>query len=141
MSQEELKKKILDFAKTYAYSNLITIDASGCPKGRMMENIPVGDDLLFYYATGAQSNKVKEIKANPKASAFFYRPEDHSSINVLGSAEIVTDQKVKQAKWKDKWTAYWKQGPSDPAYTLIRIVPKKIIYLDFASHSQEILEL
>ena len=141
MAQEELKKKIIEFAGTYAYSNLITIDADGLPKGRMMENNPVGDDLLFYYATGAQSNKVQEIRNNPNASAFYYRPSDHSSISVQGIAEIVTDETVRQEKWKDKWSAYWKQGPSDPAYTLIRIVPGKITYLDYASHSQEVLEI
>ena len=32
-------------------------------------------------------------------------------------------------------------GPCDPAYALIKVVPKKIIYLDFAAHKQEILEL
>ncbi len=141
MSQEELKKKIIEFTKTYEYSNLITIDDSGFPKGRMMENIPVEDDLLFYYATGVQSNKVREIKNNPAASTFYYRPSDHSSISVMGNAEIITDEAVKKEKWKEKWSKFWQQGPSDPAYTLIRIVPKKIIYLDFPSHSQEILEL
>ncbi len=40
MAQEELKKTIVEFAKTYEYSNLITIDGSGFPKGRMMENLP-----------------------------------------------------------------------------------------------------
>ena len=64
MSQDELKNKILQFIETYEYSNLITIDASGCPKGRMMENLPVADDLVFWFATGAQSNKLQEIKNN-----------------------------------------------------------------------------
>ncbi len=141
MSQEELKKTIIAFTESYPYSNLITIDETGTPKGRMMENNPVGDDLLFYYATGSQSAKVKEIRNNPRASAYYYRPEDHSSISVQGKAEIVTDEKVKKEKWKEKWSAYWQQGSTDPAYTLIRIVPDKITYLDYATHKQEVLEM
>lgn len=141
MAQEELKKTIVEFAKTYEYSNLITIDGSGFPKGRMMENLPFGEDLIFWFATGAQSNKVAEIKNNSKASVFLYRPEDHASISVSGNAEIVTDDDARNEKWKEKWSAFWKKGSSDPEYTLIKIVPKQIVYLDFANHNQEILEL
>jgi len=62
MSREEVKNMIVQFAKTYEYSNLITIDESGFPKGRMMENLPLGPDLVFWFATGIQSNKIREIK-------------------------------------------------------------------------------
>lgn len=141
MSQEELKNKIVQFARTYQYSNLITIDESGIPKGRMMENLPVDNDLVFWFATSAQSNKVREVKNNPKASVFLYRPTDHSSISVLGNAEIVTSDVIRTEKWKEKWTAFWKQGPTDPSYVLIKIVPLKVIHLDYVSHTQEILDL
>ena len=107
----------------------------------MMENLPVGDDLVFWFATGAQSVKVQEIRNNPKASVFLYRPEDHSSISITGKAEIVTDDTTRKEKWKDKWSAYWQEGPTDPAYTLIKVVPQTIVHLDFPTHSQQTLEL
>jgi general stress protein 26 len=140
MSQDELKHKIQQFYKTYEYSNLITIDENGYPKGRMMENMPLGDDLVFWFATGAGSSKVAEVKKNGKASVFVYRPADHGSINVLGEAEVVTSDTIRAEKWKEKWTAFWKQGPTDPNYVLIKVAPKKIIYLDFAAHNQEVLD-
>lgn len=141
MSKEAVKNTIVQFAKTYEYSNLITIDEFGFPKGRMMENLPLGPDLVFWFATGIQSNKIREIRNNPKASVFLYRPGDHSSISVMGNAEVVTSDTIRAEKWKEKWTAYWKQGPTDPNYALIKVVPKKIIYLDFPTHKQEVLEL
>lgn len=141
MSSSELRQVIQQFFKSYEYSNLITIDENGCPKGRMMENLPLGDDLVFWFATGAGSQKVAEVKKNSKASVFVYRPEDKSSINAIGEAEVVMSDTIRAEKWKEKWTAYWKQGPADPGYALIRVVPKKIMYLDWPSHKQEILEL
>ena len=141
MSKEDIKNMIIQFAKTYEYSNLITIDETGFPKGRMMENLPLGPDLVFWFATGIQSNKIREIKNNPKVSVFLYRPGDHSSISVQGNAEVVTSDVIRAEKWKDKWTAYWKQGPTDPNYALIKVVPKKVTYLDFPTHKQEVLEL
>ncbi|MCP4713796.1 MAG: pyridoxamine 5'-phosphate oxidase family protein [Deltaproteobacteria bacterium] len=141
MSQDELKQKIREFFETYAFSNLITIDADGIPKGRMMENVPLEDDLVFYFATFAQSNKVAEIKANPNASVFLYRPEDHSSISVLGTAAVVTDDAIRKAKWKEKWAGFWQEGPTDPSYVLISVTPGRILYNDYPNHASETLEL
>ena len=141
MSTEELKKTVLDFAASYPYSNLITIDGQGFPKSRMMENTAVGDDLMFYFATFASSDKVVEIKAQPCVNVFLYRPEDHSSISVSGMADIVADDDVRQARWQEKWSGFWKEGPTDPEYALIRVVPKKIMFLDYAAHQKEVLEL
>jgi general stress protein 26 len=141
MSQEALKKTILEFVKTYEYSNLITIDDSEIPKGRMMVNLPLEEDCIFWFATGAQSNKVKEIERNPKASVFVYRPSDHSSVSALGNAEIVTDETMKKKYWQEGWKTFWPNGPSDPGYTLIKVVPQKIDYLDYPNHKQETLEL
>jgi general stress protein 26 len=140
MSPDELKKTVLEFAASYPYSNLITIDSQGFPKSRMMENIVPGDDLVFYFATFATSDKVAEISQQPRVNVFLYRPEDHSSISVAGNAEIVMDDDVRREKWKDHWSGFWQQGCTDPAYTLIRIVPKKIVYLDYAAHQKEVLE-
>ena len=141
MSPEELKKTILDFAASYPYSNLITIDSQGFPKSRMMENTVLDDDLIFYFATFASSDKVAEIKAQSRVNVFLYRPEDHSSISVTGEADIVTDDDVRKARWQDKWSGFWKEGPSDPEYALVRVAPKKVVYLDYAAHQKEVLEL
>jgi len=140
MSTEDLKSTVLEFAASYPYSNLITIDGQGFPKSRMMENTAVGDDCIFYFATFASSDKVAEIKAQPQVNVFLYRPEDHSSISVSGMAEVVTDDDVRQARWLEKWSGFWKEGPTDPEYVLIRVVPKKIMFLDYAAHQKDVLE-
>ena len=141
MSTEELKKMILEFAASYPYSNLITIDSQGFPKSRMMENTALGDDLIVYFATFASSDKVAEISAQNRVNVFLYRPEDHSSISVFGTADIVSDDTVRKARWQEKWSGFWKQGCTDPEYALIRVVPEKIVYLDYAAHQKEVLEL
>ena len=124
MSAEALKSTILEFAASYAYSNLITIDSNGFPKSRMMENTPVGDDLVFYFATFASSDKVAEIKAQPRVNVFLYRPEDHSSISVTGMAEIVMDDTVRKAQWQEKWSGFWGSLPVRPK-TVTKMIPNR----------------
>ena len=86
-----LKKTIMDFAASYPYANLITIGDDGTPRGRMMANLPLKDDMVIWYATGVESRKVEEIEKNPAASVFYYQPTDHSSVSALGTATIVKD--------------------------------------------------
>ena len=137
MSNGDLKKTILDFIGSYEYSNLITLAEDGTPRGRMMAHLPVKDDMVIWYATGSQSRKVVEIEKNSAASVFFYRPTDHSSVSALGNAEIVKNDETRKKMWQDAWSVYWKEGPSDPAYCLIKIVPQKMEYLDYPNHKQE----
>ena len=141
MSQNGLRQEIVAFFKTYEYSNLITIDASGMPKARMMENLPFGDDLVCWFGTGAQSNKVREIHANPKVCVFLYRPGDHSSISMQGEAMVVTDVALRKEKWNEKWAVYWPDGPTNEDFTLIKIVPRRILYLYWPDRKYEVLDL
>ena len=136
----EVKKTIMDFIAAYPFANLITIGNDGTPRGRMMANLPLKDDLVIWYATGVDSRKVVEIEKNHAVSVFYYQPSDHSSVSALGTAEIVKDDAVRKEMWQDAWSAYWK-GPSDPAYCLIKITPKKMEYLDYPNHKLETLEL
>ena len=137
----ELKQTLIDVFSSYPFSNLITIDASGLPKGRMMENMSLGDDLVCWFATGAQSAKVAEIQANARAAVYLYRPEDHCSICFQGTAEVVVDDAVRAEKWNPRWEQFWKAGPSDPNFALIRVTPAKVTYVDWPQHKTETLEL
>jgi general stress protein 26 len=141
MSQNKLRSKIVAFFKTYEYSNLITIDSYGMPKARMMENLEFGDDLVCWFGTGASSPKVQEIKANPKACVFFYQPRDHSSIRLQGEAMVVTDVALRKKRWRENWAVYWPDGPTNEDFTLIKIVPRQITYLDWPNRKQEVLNL
>ena len=141
MSIVDLKKTILDFVGSYQSSNLITITENGTPRGRMMTHLPVGDDLVFWYGTRDQSRKVVEIEKNPAVSVFIFRPSDQSCISAQGKAEIIRDDEIRKKYWQDKWSAYWKKGPTDPNYCLIKVIPQKIEYLDYPNHKQETLEL
>ena len=141
MSESDVKKTILDFCASYQYSNLITIAPDGTPRGRMMAHLPLQDDMIIWYATGSESRKLEEIEKNPAASVFYYRPTDHSSVSALGTAEVVKDDATRKQMWQDAWSVFWKDGPTDPGYCLIKITPKKMEYLDYPNHKLETLDL
>ena len=141
MKKSELKKIMIDFVKSYPFSNLITIGSNGFPKGRMMAHLPLGNDMAFWFATSIKSNKIKEITGNKSSSVFVYRPTDHSSVKAYGKAAIVKDAKTKKKYWKDEWKMFWSKGPADPDYVLIKVTPKSLEYLDYPNHKLEVLDV
>lgn len=132
---------MIDLVKSYPFSNLITIGPKGIPKGRMMAHLPLGNDMVFWFATSATSNKIKEITRNKSSCVFVYRPTDHSSVRACGKAQVIKDDKTRKKYWQDAWQAYWPAGPKDPNYVLIKVIPKRLEYLDYPKHKLEVLEL
>jgi len=141
MKKSELKKVMIDFVKSYPFSNLITIGPGGCPRGRMMAHLPLGNDMVFWFATSATSNKVKEITKNKSSCVFVYRPTDHSSVKACGKAAIVKDAKTKKKYWQDAWKMFWPKGPADPDYVLVKVTSGRLEYLDYPNHKLDVLEL
>jgi general stress protein 26 len=141
MKKSELKKIMIDVVKSYPFSNLVTIGPKGIPKGRMMAHLPLGNDMVFWFATSAQSNKVKEITKKKTASVFVYRPTDHSSVCACGAAEIIKDDRLRKKYWNEDWKMFWPEGYKDPDYVLIKLVPHRLEYLDYPNHKLEVLEM
>jgi len=86
----------------------------------------------FWVATGAESAKVAQIRANPKVE--FCLPlkseEGNGYVRVGGSGEVVDDQRIKEdlACHIEFFANYWK-GADDPTYALIKISPREVEYM------------
>ena len=117
---------------------LSTIDEDGYPQSRAIFNlrnskqfpelIPVfeehNDDLLIYIGTNTSSEKIRQIRRNPKASVFFYKPSEFHGLMLSGTFEFIEDQAIKNRLWQDGWERYYPDGPTDPDYTVIRMIPR-----------------
>jgi len=141
MKKSELKKIMVDFVKSYPFSNLITIGPNGFPKGRMMVHLPLGNDMAFWFATSAKSNKIKEITKNKAVCVYVYRPTDHSNVCACGTAVVTKDDKLKKKYWKDAYKTFWPGGYKEPDYVLIKVIPKRLEYLDYPNHKLEVLDV
>jgi len=130
MAKEDLKKKVLELIKSNRYANLITFGADGAPRGRIMTNLPIGNDMVIWFATGLSTSKIQDIKKNPNVCVFVDDPHDHKNASIIGRAHIITDGKLKKKFWQEAFAFFFPGGPSDPDYCLLKIIPRKIEYLD-----------
>jgi len=130
MAKSDLKKQVVELINRNRYSKLITFGVDGAPHGRIMTNLPLGKDMVIWFATGLSTNKIKDIKKNPTVSVFVDDPNDQTNASIIGQAKIVTDNRLRKKFWQEPFGFFFPKGPSDPDYCLLKITPKKVEYLD-----------
>jgi general stress protein 26 len=95
-----------------------------------MTNLPLGKDMVIWFATGLSTNKIKDIKKNSTVSVFIDDPNDQTNASIIGKAEIVTDNRLRKKFWQEPFGFFFPGGPSDPDYCLLKITPRKVEYLN-----------
>lgn len=81
--------------------------------------------FTVYFCTSAASGKVRELRANPAAAAYFALPRQFRGVMLTGDAEVLEDMTYKEALWDDGWRVYWPGGPSDPDCVVVRLTPRE----------------
>jgi len=127
--QKEIALQIINNAKV---CSLISIDNEGYPAARMMQTLPVEEDFIVWLGTKNITNKVDQIKNNPKVSVYYMESETSGYVNMQGIAEIVTDKENKDKHWKKEWKEYYPNKKND--FVLIKITPLKIQMVSYENN-------
>ena len=135
-----LRQKISKLIKEAGSCTLVTVNAKGEPRCRLMGDLATGVSKVMYLATYVKSNKVKEIRANPRVSLVYVAGDD-SYACVCGRAKIRTDQKTKSKLWRKEWLQYFPEGKTDANYAVIEVAPKRIDYVDAQTFEPQVLKL
>ena len=137
MDEKEARRQSLELMSIAEAAFLTTVDAEGFPQTRALVNLRQKeqypglielfdghrDDFLVYLGTNESSNKVQQIRGNPKASVYYCKPSEWRGLMLGGKIEIVTDQALKEAIWQDGWEMHWPKGAEDPELTVLKLAP------------------
>jgi len=129
MAKNALQQSVIDLIEKNCYSKLITFGPDNAPRGRIMTNLPLGKDMVIWFATGLSTSKIKDIRKNPNVSVFVDDPDDMTNASIAGIAEIVTTPALLKKYWQEPFGFFFPGGPTDPNYCLLKITPKKVEYL------------
>lgn len=100
------------------------LDETGSPHVSTVSPIFTKNLLKIHFSTGLVSNKVKRLLADARASICFQAGNDN--ISLVGEAEVLTDQAIKDAYWLDWFSAHYPQGKTDSNYCIIQFVTKRV---------------
>jgi general stress protein 26 len=119
----EQRARAVAFLREHPITHLATADGNG-PAVRVMSLVLIEDDGTLWYASFADSEKMRHIRQSPQVALSAFA--DGTAVEITGRAEIVDDAESRHHHWHDSWRDYFPGGPDDANYALIRVTPAEI---------------
>ena len=123
----ESKEKILELLASFDNLMLITHDGTTLD-ARPMHIAKTEDNGDLWFMSGSDG-KITELKENPGAMVVAQDKSD-SWLSICGTVEIVRDQELVKALWKEPYRIWFSQGPDDPNIRLLRFRAQRGEYWD-----------
>ncbi|MFL5809311.1 MAG: pyridoxamine 5'-phosphate oxidase family protein [Flavisolibacter sp.] len=105
-------------------------DNTGSDHTRPMYTIEVDENGVLCFFTDLRSIKVEEISQQKTVHLVYAHPAKESYLDLWGSATVVTDKYVIQAKWTPMAKAWFPKGIDDPNIALLKVEPRNAYYWD-----------
>lgn len=124
------KHEILQFISKRKTAFIGSVNEQGFPVIRAMLAPRKIEGNTIYFTTNTSSKKIKQFTENNKASVYFYRRGliKYQGVCILGEMEVCTDQPTKDLIWRKGDTMYYKLGPTDPDYCVLKFKCKTAQY-------------
>ena len=121
------RKHIIDFIKKQKTAFIASVNEEGFPtiKAMFIPRKIQGD--CFYFTTNKSSMRSQQFMKNPKASIYFYNKGRfrYEGIMLIGTMEVLQDEKTKKEIWRTGDTLYYRQGVTDPDYCVLKFTAIK----------------
>jgi len=115
-------KSLAKLMRDLDFCMLTTRRTDGTLHARPMSNnreVEFDGDVWFF--TASDSNKVREIEADPRVSLSFADPEKWTWVSLTGRASVIHDADRKRELWVAELEQWFDGGPESPQIALIRI--------------------
>ena len=111
-----------DVIERVRFGELITVDANGQARSRIVDAFKPDHDFVIHVATRPNTRKIAQLRLNPSATLFYFDSEDKNYVSIMGQAELIEDEatKIRMRREADSDGLY-PNFPDD--YLLIRIKP------------------
>ncbi len=137
MAKETIEKMI----DKIGVSIISSVDESGFPNTKAMLPPRKREGLsTFYFTTNTSSMRVKQYGLNNKACIYFFDKRFFRGVMIIGTMEVMSDQRTKNMIWKDGDTMYYPLGVTDPDYCVLKFSSEKMrVYQNFKSENIDIM--
>ncbi len=96
-----------------------------------------GEEIWF--ATSLDSNKCRELAADPRCALAFFDAEDGTTLSISGTGEVLADRKLALALWDRSWARWFPEGPGERRLALLRVIPARVERHDGRTGKVELL--
>lgn len=108
------------------YCSLVTLGDDGHPQARVVDPFSPDEAMTVWIGTRPATRKVAQIAKDPRVTLICFDPGSQGYVTLLGRAEVVSDPVEKERRWKDEWSAFYKDKNRGSDYVLIRVRPSRL---------------
>lgn len=114
-----------------------SVDEDGYPAIKAMLAPRKREGLhTLYFSTNTSSMRVAQFRSNPKACVYICDQRFFRGAMLQGEVGVLEDQPSKDMLWEEGDTLYYKLGPTDPDYCVLKFTAKSgRYYSNFSSVS------
>lgn len=131
------QETILEIMRNSSTNSYLVTSVNNQPRARIVSPV-IDDDLGIWIVTFNSSQKMTEIRSNPKIALTFneYPNKGYREVQVFAIAEICDDVAEKTKIWENKKKSigsFFKNGPADSEYALLKV---KIDFVEWSDNTQ-----
>lgn len=123
-------KTLRELMKDVHVAMLTTRSRDGRLFSRPLGTQAIEADGDLWFATGFDSEKVREIEADPQVNAAFVSKDNGTYVSISGVASIARDRAAIERHWHPAMKAYFPEGKDDPNLCLVRVQAHSAEYWD-----------
>jgi general stress protein 26 len=97
-----------------------TVDGNGHPNIKAMMNMEHEGLKVVWFSTNTSSKRVAQILRNPKTCVYFVDADQFKGLMLVGTIEVLQDDKSRQRLWRPGCEKYYPLGVTDPNYSVLR---------------------
>lgn len=128
--RETSLKKLHEMIHDVQVAMLTGLSSDGRLLSRPLHTMTVDPDGSLWFASGYDTEKVREIEANPQVNVAYASRDKGNYVSVAGRAIVVRDRATIDAKWTTGMGIFFPEGKDDPNLCLIRVEPESAEYWD-----------
>ncbi len=120
LNAAETKDRIQKAFEKIPFVSFGTFGANGWPNVRVLLVAAKDGIEAVWFATGSDSPKIAELKADPKATIYGYDGEAMQEFRLYGKVEMLTDAASRRKIWKDEFIEHFPGGVDSPDMVVLR---------------------
>lgn len=134
---ENMEHVLNELLLHHPVSFVSSVDEDGFPNTKAMLPPRKKEGIQhFYFTTNTSSMRVKQFRANPKASLYFCDPKQFKGMMLKGTMQVLEDVASKEMIWLEGDTLYYPLGVTDPDYCVLHFTADSgRYYHSFSSES------
>jgi general stress protein 26 len=127
--EEQLRKDMIQFIEGSRDAVVCSIDEHGFPNAKTMFRRKTEDLRTIWFSSNVSAVRTQQWTACSKACVYFFDREDNAGLMLTGHIKIFTDDETKRLHWNQGDEQYYRLGPTDPDYCMLRFTADKGNYM------------